>query len=435
MGANARATETLEPRRLAAISTPVAFWTCLFAVVGGLLALAMVGVRAANERRDGVATVGVDAARLLDDTESLYVALADADAVASSGFLLAGLETRERRSRYDADIQQAGQQLAAISANSELSATDRAAVARISEQLVVYSDLIATARANSRLGHPVGAAYQRDASDVMQHQLLPAAQSLYAGAARQLDEGQRAGTSRDLQVVLIAVTVAVVLLLVLVQVFVSVRTRRLLNIGLAAATALAIGLCVTTIVKLEAQREALVRAQSEGSDPMLVLSTARILALRSLNDENLDLIERGTETTHIADFDAVTASIGDREATSGVLGTASAHAVDDAARARIDSIVGLYAAYLDVHARVRELTDKDEYDLATDVAVGDQAEAAAALDGALADEIERSRSMFERHADTASLRVNQLPLTVLVIVVVAIAFAIGGMWPRLREYR
>jgi hypothetical protein len=435
MGVPARATDDREPHRIVAISTPAAFWACLFAVVIGLLALALVGVRAATERRDAVEAVGVDAARLLDDTESLYVALADADAVASSGFLRAGLETRDGRSRYESDITQAGEQLAAISANSKLSGTDRAAVARISEQLAVYSDLIATARANSRLGHPVGAAYQRDASEVMQDELLPGALRLYTAAAGQLDEAHRTGTSRDLQAAAIAVSVGVVALLALVQIFVSVRTRRLLNIGLGAATALVIAMCATTVMTLEEQRDALVRSQAEGSDPMLVLSTARILALRSLSDENLYLIERGTEQSYLADFDAVTASIGDRQASSGVLGTASTHAADAAARSRIDSIADLYAAYLDVHARVQALADEYEYGLATDLAVEEQADAAAALDRALAEEIDRARQTFDRHTDAASSRVDQLPLVVFLFALTAIACAVVGMWPRLREYR
>jgi hypothetical protein len=222
---------------------------------------------------------------------------------------------------------------------------------------------------------------------------------------------------------------------VLVQVFVSVRTRRLLNLGLAGAAAFVIALCATAVVRLEAQRDALVRSRVEGSDPMLVLSTARILALRSLSDENLYLIERGTDQTYLDDFDAVTASIGDRQATSGVLGTARAHAADAAARAGIDSIVDQYAAYLDEHERVQALADEDEYGAATDLAVGAQAEAGAALDRALADEIDRSRAAFDHHADAAWYRVNRLPLMILAVALAAIACAIAGMWPRLREYR
>jgi hypothetical protein len=229
--------------------------------------------------------------------------------------------------------------------------------------------------------------------------------------------------------------VGVVLLLVLVQVFVSIRTRRLINIGLAAATVFVIGLCVVTMVRLEAQRDALVRSQVEGSDPMLALSTVRILALRSLSDENLDLIERGTEAAHVADFEETTARIGDRDGASGVLGTAKANTVDSDRRARLDAIIDLYAAYLDAHARVRALADRYDYGEATDLAVGEQADAAAALDGALADEIGRSRAAFDRHADAASYRINRLPLIVFVIALVAVACAITGMWSRLQEYR
>ena len=50
MGVPARATDDAEPRRPIAISTPAAFWACLFAVVIGLLALALVGVVVSRRR-------------------------------------------------------------------------------------------------------------------------------------------------------------------------------------------------------------------------------------------------------------------------------------------------------------------------------------------------------------------------------------------------
>ena len=50
--------------------------------------------------------------------EDLYVALADADAAASTAFLRAGLEPEELRARYLDDLETAGAQLALIAART-----------------------------------------------------------------------------------------------------------------------------------------------------------------------------------------------------------------------------------------------------------------------------------------------------------------------------
>ena len=116
---------------------------------------------------------------------------------------------------------------------------------------------------------------------------------------------------------------------------------------------------------------------------MLVLSTTRILALRSVSDANLDLIERGTVPEYAEDFDRTTASIGDRDGRSGLLALAKADATDRSARARIDSIIALYADFLDVHDRVAAMAARFEFAAATELAVGARAEAGSALDQAL----------------------------------------------------
>lgn len=435
MGSSARTTDTPRTGVLGSVSTPTAFWACLVVIVAGTLLVGAIAARAATLRRDAVDSARTGSAQLLDDAESLHVALADADAVASSTFLRAGMEPETLRARYATDILQAGQALAAINANRGLTVAEAEAAARIGERLAVYAELVATARTNNRLGFAVGAAYQRRASDVMQNELLPAATNLYESAARQLDADQRAGTSRTTQAGLVIAGAVVCGVLVIVHTIVSVRTRRVLNLGLCAAALLVGGLCATAIVRLEGQRDAILRSRSEGSDPMLVLSTTRILALRSVSDANLDLIERGTVPEYAEDFDRTTASIGDRDGGSGLLALAKADATDRSARARIDSIIALYADFLDVHDRVAAMAARFEFAAATELAVGARAEAGSALDQALGAEIERARHQFDVHVDEAAGQVERLPLILFVIALVAGACAVGGMTPRIREYR
>ena len=153
------------------------------------------------------------------------------------------------------------------------------------------------------------------------------------------------------------------------QLLVARRTRRIVNLGLVGATMLVVALGAWALVAFDTQQDALVRSQREGSDQLVVLSVARILALRSLSDENLDLIERGTEPTYQQDFADVTARIGEADGTTGLLATAAQLADRTGTGAGIDGITGRYGDYLAQHQRVRQLDDAFEYRDAVGVAV------------------------------------------------------------------
>ena len=421
-------------RRVRTVSTPTALWLALSSLVIALLAFGAVGVRIVTERQAAVDTVQSEGAPLVAATEALYVALADADAAASTAFLQAGLEPQDLRRRYQSDISQAGRELALIGRSAVLPEDVRQSLTMLNERLPAYTAYIESARTNNRLGYPVGAAYQRRASDVMQQELLPAATQLYEASARHLDDGHRAGSQRDVEVAVLVAAAVVIALLAGVHLFLTARTRRLLNAGLIGAAVIVVAASAWTSVGLRAQRDALTRSQREGSDPLLVLSTARILALRSLSDENLDLIERGTNEADMEDFDAVTASIAGSEGTHGLLDQAAEAAVDAAAAARVAELGALHARFLAVHGRVRDLA-ADDYNKAIAIAVTDQARASATLDEAFAREIEISRSGLAEQADDASGELRHVPYVILLASLVSAAAVAAGMWPRIREYR
>ena len=153
------------------------------------------------------------------------------------------------------------------------------AIATIAQQLPVYTGLVESARTNSRLDFPVGAAYLRRASDLMRTSILPAATSVYEDAAQpplpglpvgHLADGWRRRARRPAGLL--------VVLLLGSQLLVARRTRRIVNLGLVGATVLVVALGAWALAAFDTQQDALVRSQREGSDQLVVLSTARILA-------------------------------------------------------------------------------------------------------------------------------------------------------------
>ena len=147
------------------------------------------------DRRDAADDVGLMAAPRLLDAQELYVALADADAAASTAFLRAGLEPRALRATLPRRHRRGRAHLAGIADRDGLVARRAAAVATIAQQLPVYTGCVESARTNNRLGLPVGAAYLRQASDLMRTSPAGRHDALSRRLADQLDGGYRAGTS------------------------------------------------------------------------------------------------------------------------------------------------------------------------------------------------------------------------------------------------
>ncbi|MET0910552.1 MAG: hypothetical protein ABWZ99_13890 [Ilumatobacteraceae bacterium] len=418
-------------RALVALTTPAGLRTATAALVLAIVVFGAFAIGAARHRQDAADTVGLDATPLVVGAEELYPARADADATGSTAFLAAGAEPPALHARYLDDVDRAGRLLVDIAAQDRLSPDARDAVAELAAQLPRYARLVEAARTNSRLDNPVGAAYLRRASDLMTDEMLPTASGIYEEAAHRLDRGYRAGTSGAPIIGVLAAAALALALLVAVQSFVARRTRRIVNLGLLGATALVVALLGWAVTSFSAQQQALTRSERDGSDLLLALSTMRILALRSLSDENLHLIERGTVSSYRDDFADVTASI-----SGPLMERARRSAPDEATRTEIGRIEGHHRNFVSVHDRIARLFgDDDEYAAAVDVAVTDLAAAAATVDEALGTEITAARTRLDDGADDARQRLRTLPVVLLIGIAAAIAAAVVGLQLRLREYR
>ena len=154
----------------------------------------------------------------------------------------------------------------------------------IAEELPRYAGLVEAARVNSRLGHPVGAAYLRQASDRMRQTILPASTIIYEDAAGELDGRYRAGTGAATEWIVLGAGGAVVVAAALTQAFVTSRSRRWLNAGLLIAVGLVAGTAIGTSVLLRRHADALVESHDHGADLVMSLSTARILTSRLVSE-------------------------------------------------------------------------------------------------------------------------------------------------------
>ena len=207
--------------------------------------------------------------------QNLYAALSAADAAAASAFLSGGNQTPPMRARYQQALADAAASLVDATAGAS-DPTSRTAVAEISTQLAAYTGLVEAARANNVQGFPIGSAYLREASSLMQTKLLPEAKKIYSGHLTDVEERQRAiGSTPMVGLALLALVPAVI---AVGSVIIYSRTNRQFNLGLVAAAVVALLAIGWIVVATRMAADDIGRSQAEGTARFGHLAEARILA-------------------------------------------------------------------------------------------------------------------------------------------------------------
>lgn len=361
--------------------------------------------------------------------QEVYRSLSDADATAAIAFLITGNPPPELRIRYDQDIARAGSALA--KAASDATGDAAAKVTTISQQLPVYTGLVETARANNRLGYPVGASYLQEASNLMRATILPVATELYKIDTAQLEAQQSdAGGVPWLTVVLLCLSLAA---LIATQVYLTRRTNRLLNIGLVVATGAMALILLWGSIALIVQSALVDSGQADGSHPVDVLVRARAAAVQARADETMTLVARGAGAEYEANFQQVAPMF------TGLLNEAKGLVGGDAG-AQVNTAIANADKWMATHKDLRAKDDGGAYVDAVDEAVNQTLPSNAAtffanLDTALGKAIDDGRQAFVDKTDAAEHMLISLAPGVAVLAVVAAGGVTIGIRDRLREYR
>ena len=343
--------------------------------------------------------------------QELYAALSAADASAASAFL-SGKETPATRVTYQQALADSVAALMDVTAGATDPAT-RKAVADITAQLVAYAGMVETARANNRQGFVVGSGYLREASALMQTTILPSAERISATELATVGDDQRTVGSVPvasfvlLGLVLVAIGVA--------SVIVSGRTNRLFNIGLVGATVAVLLVGGWMVVATTSVAHAIDETASE-TTAFGRLAEARTLALQARTDETVELIARGDITAneksfnrHIGDLSALLAG-GPANAAQGVTG------------------------WIESHGKQVEAYQNSDYEGAVEQALAPSAVQFAEVERSLRDELEQTRGTLRDEVSAAGAWLAWSPTGTLVLMTLAAAAAVVGLWPRLKEF-
>ncbi|MBN3458774.1 hypothetical protein JNN96_32575 [Mycobacterium sp. DSM 3803] len=400
-------------------ATPGRIAVMAVVLVAAVLAVGVSASTTVSDKQQGLGNLRSHTEPLADAAQRIYSALSSANTTAATAFLAGGVEPRDVRDRYDAAIGQASAGL--VTASNGVSPNDihsLTLLTDLSNQLAVYTGVMATARTSNRDGRPIGVAYLGGSSSLLQQSILPDAEQLYRNQADAVTASERAvGPSYAV----IAGALVAVGLLVLAQVFLARHSHRRINPGLVLASVLMTVLAVWLTGAGVVASRAAGAAHTGAGAPMDVAVTTRILVQQARADEILGLLKRGSDTESDVRFD---------ERTAQVAALLEKHPVDGTRDA--------LQRWLTAHDEIRNKLGAGDFPgavaIARDAGPGGSTAQFTRLDQALGNDIARLRERQRDGITRAYVALSALPAGAAAISVLAALAVAAGVAPRLNEY-
>jgi len=432
--------------RLDGATTPSRLRLLLALLILLSLAWGVLAALTADQHASAAADVVAVSEPLSLDAEQIYTSLSDADATAANAFLAGGLEPAKARQRYQADITEAAIRIEAASAlvgssaartqlpahlAKQASAAGTAVgddLAILSGQLPAYTDEVGTARADNRLGLPLGAAYLREASGLLRGTLLPAASDIYTRESAQLTSASAQATGLPLIAVAAVAGLGLGYVLFRSSRWLSRHTHRVVNYGLLLATLAGLVSLVWLVAAFVVGRGDLLHAQQQGSAPAQAFARAEVAALQAHADESLTLIDNGGDDSYQKDYLAQQKLLGPGPGTLlAAVQAAGGPGSDVAAQAR---------AWYQAHAALRAKDDAGSHGAAVQSALsGDAATSFARLSVTLSEGINDHQAVFAVSARSGRDAFTGLAVGMIVASLVMVGGCVWGLSRRLTEYR
>jgi hypothetical protein len=412
----------------------------LLLIIAVLLSLAWGALAGFTASQYAAAASSVVATRepLSLDAQQIYSRLSDANDAAATAFLTGGLEPPAVRQRYLADIGAAESGIEDATANggaaSGAAAQDLDALAK---DLPVYAGEVETARADNRLGLPLGAAYLREASGLMRAALLPAASGMDAAENASLGATSAQATGLPLISVTLAVGLVIGYLVYRASRWLRRRTNRVLNVGLVAAGVALIVSVGWLAAAYTAGRGDMLAAQARGSTPVEALAKVGIAAQQAHADESLTLIDNSGDDIYQQYYVSEQRALGPGPGT--LLTAAQAAAAGSPAAPAASAAVRDARAWYAAHAAVRALDDKGSHAGAVASVLGTGPADADVLFAKLTDDLSAGmtadQATFDTSAQAGAGDFTALAPGVAVAALVMAASCAWGLSRRLGEYR
>jgi hypothetical protein len=431
--------------RLDGATTPTRLGLLLAVLIVFSLAWGVLAGLTAEQHASAAADVVAVSEPLSLDAEQIYTSLSDAGATVASAFLAGGLEPAAASQRYQADITEAAIKIEAASAlvgssaartqlPGQLAKRTAAADAAIGDDLAIlsgklpaYADEVGTARADNRLGLPLGAAYLREASTLLRGTLLPAASDIYTRESALLTSSSAQATGLPLVVVAVLVGLVIGYVLVRSSRWLARHTHRMVNYGLLLTALAGLVSLVWLAGAFVLGRGDMLHAQQQGSVPAQAFARAEVALLQAHADESLTLIDNSGDDDYQKDFVAEQKLLGPGQGTLLAAVEASTGNSDVATQAK---------AWYQAHAALRAQDNGGAHGDAVKAALtGDAYTTFERLSTTLTQGISDRQAVFASSARSGRDAFTGLAIGMAVAALVMVAGCAWGLSRRLAEYR
>jgi hypothetical protein len=321
-------------------------------------------------------------------------------------------------------------------------------------QVTAYTSLVDIARADNQQGFPIGAAYLRQASQLMHRPgdgLLARVDQLSDLYVRDLSF-ENTTLVVAIALALLYATAVVVLMRFLLhsQRYVTEKFRRRRNSRLVFATLLLVFLSIGFLAEGLLTGQMLAVAEGQDYGRLLNMWHVRSLLYDANGNESLSLIARGNGDAFDKTFSSETKRLADPPPTDDLVRRAASGDVrfkglladelnssSGDERAAAMDVLRAYRRFMGVDATVRARSQQGDHDSASRLALGSQpgqlSAAFAGVDSALGRTINAIQGGFD--LDTAIADYSLLASAVLQLAALVIALlAFRGLKPRIDEY-
>lgn len=301
-GAGSTLSSALSQRR--SLTTPQRLQLGLYSIWGTGLVVGLTAVSAVQGQRQAIQTVAYDSAPSVYVGKRVLDSLEDMDANAANILLAAPGKNPDAVKAFEKRRGDTRKRLVLLAKNITLP-EEQDLVNRLQIDLDRYGEVITQAQVLHNQGNREGTLTQyRAALDILETQLLPAAEKiiqLNQSTLEKADRAQQQATVLRLGTIVLS-GILFLATLVSLQLYLSQRTRRTLNPALVAATALAAIYVLQTLLAVFHSTQQLRVAKQDAFDSLYALRTGRALAYSANADESRYLLDPQLSQTRQASF-------------------------------------------------------------------------------------------------------------------------------------
>jgi hypothetical protein len=470
-----QAPEPEHPRGMA--TTPVRLRAFAAGVVALAALVAALLVMAVGDIGGGYQSIGHRSAPQVVATADLYFALNDMDAQLANALLVGddqhlGIKRADTLTVFDQRRTQADQDLQQAAAAAGDDAAAQKALKSVLDALGSYQELAAqTILVDGRAHHAAGKppadvlGLYRQATDQLKNNVLPAVKSLTdanTAALNKTYKDQRSSIDQD-QLLLFLACAALLASLVGLQIYLNRRFRRRFNPALAAATAATLVFFFVGSAKFSNEAHDLKVAKEDAFDSILALGKARATSYDANADESRFLVDPqradqyaqsyldksqaiatmpgATLVSYSDKLDQTVAGAGGQNAQRfhGYLGDELANVTFPGEQGAALDTLRRYQTYEHDDHRIRALAQagklRDAIEFDTGTATNQSNADFTAYDQALVGVIKINQRYFDQSIKQGQDGLSGWTVIPPVVLLIIAGLAVGGVAPRLAEYR